>query len=160
MGELFVVLIGLGVDPGKQLGLSGMSLEHGLHRVGDLAHGGSRPGSFNAGGQQVASANRGFGDGSEGRFSGAFVTPGTDLLQTTHLLLADLGVVDIEHVDQFAISGSVFVDTNDRILASIDAHLAQRRCLLDAQLRRPRSDCLCHTPGRFDLSDDLAGTLG
>ena len=119
MGELFVVLIGLGVDPGKQLGLSGMSLEHGLHRVGDLAHGGSRPGGFNAGGQQVSSANRGVGDGSEGRFSGAFVTLGTDLFQTTHLLLADLGVVDIEHVDQFAISGSVFVDTNDRILACL-----------------------------------------
>ena len=49
--------------------------------------------------------------------------------------------------------GAVLVDADDDVLAAVDARLAARRRLFDAQLRHTGRDCLGHAAELLDLFD-------
>ena len=71
--------------------------------------------------------------------------------------LADLGVVDGQHVDVLGVVGLVLVDADDDLLAPVDAGLAPGGRLLDAQLGHARGDRLGHAAERLDLLDQRPG---
>ena len=74
-------------------------------------------------------------------------------LQALDLCRTHRAVVDIEKLDRSRLARAVFVDPDDRLLAAVDARLAPRRGLLDAQLRHPGLDRLGHPAHRLDLVD-------
>ena len=77
-----------------------------------------------------------------------------------HLLLAHCGVVDLADLDVGFVGESVLVHPDDGLLAAVDAGLATRRGLLDAQLRHPGLDGLGHATKSLDLVDQLPGLGG
>ena len=70
-----------------------------FHGVGDLADRGPGPGRLDAQRQQVAVAAGALGERVERRRARGVVAVGAHLLELGDLLLAHLGVVDVEHVD-------------------------------------------------------------
>ena len=132
LSEFLVVFIGLGVDTRQQGGLRLVALKHRFHSVGDLADGGPCSCGLHTGGQQVPVANSGLRDSRQCGLTGTGVSLRPDLFEASHLLLANLGVVDVEHVDRIRVVGHVLVHPDDRVLAAIDAHLAQCSGFFDA----------------------------
>ena len=159
--EVVVALVAGAVHAGDATDLRLVAAEHRLHGVAHLADGGPGPGGLDAEREQVAVA----GGARRAARRGRRRTPpasrvGADLLEPGDLLLAHLGVVDVEHVDVLGIVGAVLVDADDDLLAAVDAGLAAGGRLLDAQLRHAGVDGLGHAAERLDLLDDRPRPVG
>ena len=110
--------------------------------------------------EQVAIAHRCGGQCSERTLCCFGIALRTRLFESTHLLLADIGVIDIQHIDHFRIRDLVLVDTDDHVLASIHSRLLPGRGFFDAHLWPACSNGLGHTTRVFDLGYQLASLIG
>src|SRR5579875_898254 len=153
--EALVALIGRAVDAGDAANGGAVAGEDALERLRDLAHRGARPRRLDGELEEIArlAGGRG-GEGLEGRAAARLVAARAHLAQAMDLRLAHLGVVDGEHIDLRLLLGAVFVDANDDLLAAVDARLAPRRRLLDAELGHARLDVLGHAAQGLDLLGD------
>ena len=155
-----VAVVGGTVHTRDQLGLSPMSFENSLERVAHFANGGSLSGCSDTCCKQVAVAHGGGCQRCERRFGGFGVALRACFFESPHLLLPDVGVVDVEHIDHLRIGDLVLVDTNHDIFVPVDTRLFACSSFLDTQLRPTIGDRLGHTASFFDLCDECAGTIG
>src|SRR5690606_24915564 len=144
------------VHTGDRTNLPGVAPPRLLERLGDLADGRLRPGCVDGQGEQVPfpfRARRRTGQPAQGVLDGAGVAFGPQPFELLELLGADLGVVDLQHVDLLVGFGPVLVDADDGLTSGVDARLGARRGLLDAHLRDARVDGLGHAARGLDLVD-------
>ncbi|CAB5392094.1 unnamed protein product [Rhizophagus irregularis] len=83
------------------------------------------------------------------------VAPGLGLGDPRDLRFAHRHVVDVENVDRVLLGELVFVDTDDRVLALVDARGAGGTGFLDHRLGPARRDRLGHAAIGLDALDDL-----
>ena len=159
-GEPGVVGVRRAVHTRDRSDLGAVATEHVLHRLAHLSD--RRPGSggVDAQRQQVGISGGALAQPLESRLARSLVALGAHPLEPGDLLLADLGVVDVEHVDMVGVGGPVLVDADDDLLATVDAGLAPGGGLLDAELRHAGLDRLGHPAERLDLLDDRPRLLG
>jgi hypothetical protein len=132
-----------------------------LERRRDLADRGARAGGLDRQLEQVAlPALRRRRERVERRADLARVARLLDALDAGDLRLAHGAVVDLADVDRRLLLELELVDADDDVLAAVDARLAPRGRLLDAELRHARLDGLRHAAHRLDLLDDAEGLPG
>ena len=101
----------------------------------------------------------GVGKSLEAKSDLVVITSLLDLLEAGDLGGADGAVVDLEDIDGILLGELVLVDTDNDILAGVDAGLLSGSGLLDTELGHAGGDGLGHTTESLDLIDDLVGTL-
>src|SRR5213592_3952746 len=146
VGELAAVDAGDGADLGV------IAAPDLLERARDLAHRGARAGGVDREREEVPLARLGgAGERVEGRARPGRVARLADALEPRDLGHAHGGVVDLADVDGRLLGQLELVHPDDHVLAPVDARLAARGRLLDAELGHPRLDRLRHPAHRLDL---------
>src|SRR5213592_3115267 len=141
VGELAAVDAGDGADLGV------IVAPDLLDRARDLAHRGTRAGGVDREREEVPLARLGgAGERVEGRARPGRVARLADALEPRDLGQAHGGDVDGRLLGQLEL-----VHPDDHVLAPVDARLAARGRLLDAELGHPRLDRLRHAAHRLDL---------
>ena len=82
------------------------------------------------------------------------------VVEARYLLLAYLGVVDLEDVDGILVVETVLVDADDGLASRVDACLGTGGCLLDTHLGQTGLDGLGHAAQFLDFLDVLPGAVG
>ena len=73
------------------------------------------------------------------------------IVKTLNLLLAHLGVVNLEDVDGILVVKTILVDTDDSLTTGVDACLSACGSFLDTELGQTGFDSLGHAAERFNL---------